>query len=270
VCLGLLEVYPNSADDGCPTVHYLHRTVADYLRTARARSLLSRADAGSDDVNLQLCAVYLSQIKSFATGDLECLFPSWLGFCLDFAKRTKGESRQSMIRILDELDATGKALAKIAASRDDTPSNRYAQFVLSSGNWVFHPNLPRVDTWNVMRKLDRSDLFGRTFLSLVVRRGITGYISARAERGCLVERIGIYEHRNKNIGSIVWPLLMDALAMSKPHLPVVEELLDHGASLDFQIHWPGVIRKTPYEVARSVGGEVWEEVKERRAISGAG
>lgn len=270
-CRDLLEIYrPDVEGDKPDVVDYLHRTVADYLSSQRAESMWVQGLTRQHDAPLLLCSAYLSMLKGIHTMNLAGeQFSTLVSRCLQFARQTGKAEHRKMIKLLDDLDKTGAALAKRLVSRglytDD--NHTLAEQILGSGHWIL-TNPPSLNPSLISNSnISEQAVFGRNFLSLVAKSGIVGYISRRAQRGCLVQRVGVY-FRRCDVGTEIWPLLTDVVNTDEDEncvVPLIEELLKHGANPHFSgTQWLQNIVRTPYDTAvrRSDwdGARKWEEV----------
>ena len=233
-CKGFLEIGDKSTgamgDVVGETVQYLHRTVKDYVESKEAQRTLGTAIKSDFDPHQRLCIGGLVHLKIIEE-DQDFLangqFWARIHRCLYSAARIHVTNRTSIVPLLDELDETGRTLAKrlarYLAPRPMYQPNRVNDLVplLEDGLWIYsHPYL----TYRT-----QAPVFGECFLSLVVRYGITDYIEAKANQHCLVQ----------NFRASKWPLLLDAvsagfdgIASSSDALPcpdMIDCLLKKGA-----------------------------------------
>ena len=210
-CKGLLEVCSGGQGD---IVQYLHRTVKDFIEGPKAHGMLHGVLKAHFDPSLRLCAGYLSRLKS-----AEDFFQSLAERTLVFAEMARPEFDQDVVALLDELDRTAGCLVKsnIEEWTKRVFENRYFQ---NYGNRV--ASLLRNDKWVfVWDGLDHKDFFGYTFLSLTIRFGITAFVRAKADLGCL--EWTPFGQR--------WPLLADTLEGKgvEPNPGVIVCMLEKGA-----------------------------------------
>ena len=287
-CKGFLEVGNKSTgaigEVMEQTVQYLHRTVKDYMESKEAQRTLETAIRSDFDPHQRLCVGGLAHLKVIEEyQDFRAHSSFWLRIhrYLYSAARIHDTNRTSIVPLLDELDETGRTLAKRLASEVTAwlPLERDNMEdllpLLEAGLWV-----PSQHFHKYASKPEES-LFGACFLSLVVRYGITDYIEAKANRGCLVQhfRTGI------------WPLLLDAVSAGSdsmigfsdavPRPDMINCLLKKGANPNYDI---SRIRGTPahqasvwlqtvqYILQRNEGPELkspWLEIAEAMIRHGA-
>ena len=240
-CNGFLEVGKKSkgtTSDGTEeTVQYLHRTVKDYIESKEAQGTLGAAITSDFDPHQRLCVGCLAHLKVIEDDEdflANGAFWARVRQCLYSAAQMQSTNRASIVPLLDELEKTGRTLAKRIAtflapwSVFESEVDKRLLSLLETGQWV--PSHP------CSTSLIEEAVFGSTFLSLVVRYGIVEYIEAKANQGCLVQhfRIG------------VWPLLLDAvyvdpkdkigLSNAAPRLDIISCLLKKGADPNY----PGI------------------------------
>ena len=251
-CRGLLEISKSKY------VGYLHRTVADYIKTPHARQMMSRESSQSHDAQLLLSAGYLASIKSLTDdASRSPAFTILVTRCLHFASLVEARSFEARDLLLDELHKSGKELAKRVAPHEGYSNEQ--RLVLGNGLWVLD-SPPVLDHGSIV--LGAQYFFGRTFLSLIIRHGITDYIQSRVQRGCLVQRVGEYAAR-KGVSTIVWPLLLDILYGYREGvvpMSLLQELLAHGADPTFKPQWAVVTRESPLIFAQNQVFQNKEEV----------
>ena len=150
--------------------------------------------------------------------------------CLYSAAQIQSTNRASIVPLLDELDKTGRTLAKRIAtflapwSIFESEDRRLLVSLLETGQWV-----------PCFISSTEQAVFGSTFLSLAVRYGIIEYIEAKANQGCLVQ----------HFRTGVWPLLLDAVYVDSngiigppnaaPRLDMISCLLKKGADPNYPI-----------------------------------
>lgn len=107
------------------------------------------------------------------------------------ATRVQPTNRASIVPLLDELDKTGRTLAKRIAtflapwSVTESEKFKFLISLVETGQWV--PSHP------CFTSLTEQTVFGSTFLSLVVRYGIVEYIEVKVNRICLGYKISTLE-----------------------------------------------------------------------------
>lgn len=235
-CKGFLEVGSASiaSRHGTEeTVQYLHRTVKDYVESEEAQRTLGAALDSSFDPHHKLCVGSLAYLKVIEEGqDPLANGTFWVRVrrCLFAADRIKPSNRPDLVPLLDELDSTGRILAKRISKyvaswpRFEPNKGELLVSLLENGQWVAsHPHLTK---WPA---------FGANYLSLIVRYGIVDYVEARANRGCLVQ----------HFRSGIWPLLIDALnvdlrdaigfADTVPNIEMIACLLKKGADPNYSL-----------------------------------
>jgi len=215
-CKGLLEVamvYRSLVDDTggldlhkC-TVQYLHRTVKDYVESPDVQRKLESAMKMPFDPHLNLCAGNLALLKTMEQNTIhfqenDVFWKHVTQFMLSATKVSPSNHTQ-LIRLMDDLDKTGSILAKFVAAQEhrEWPGEvgRSKQQLLELGQWVaVHP------------VCDLSRLFGAHFLSLAVRCGVTAYVQAKANKGCLIQVI-------RKGGSTAPGLGQDTLIVTRIH-----------------------------------------------------
>ncbi|KAI9685267.1 MAG: hypothetical protein M1822_004640 [Bathelium mastoideum] len=227
------------------TVQYLHRTVKDYIESEAVQKELRSAMKAAFDPCVQLCAGYLSLIKTVDTREttLNAIDPIWIYVrnFLMLAKAISTTHSQQMIRLMDELDGTCARIAQSVAGRQTGGICSSLKF----GQWV--NKFPRDrDTGKYMEECmaplwdPDCSTFGNHFVSLAIGFGITAYVQQKINSGCLVQRTAFIDHdpesfnRNK-IKTLptpgqMWPLLLDAIILLEvPDRDMVQCLLEKGA-----------------------------------------
>lgn len=237
-CKGFLEVGTQSrvanGDTAEETVQYLHRTVKDYVESKEAQDTLNVALKSDFDPHYRLCAGNLAYLKAIgASKDYLIVDGFWARVqqCLYSAAHIQPANRVRVVSLLDELDKTRHTLAK-----------RKIIFMTRSG-YVHKSEIQNALNMFETREWARShpalrqkSVYGGTFLSLVVRYGITEYVEAKADQGCLVP----------NNTAKLWPLLLDAvyldpentigLKATTPRPDMINCLLAKGADPNYPIH----------------------------------
>lgn len=200
------------------TIQYLHRTVKDFIESPKVHNRLQSALDSSFDPHLQLCGGTLAHLKSVFEADFDMSpgYSFWHRVSLIFysASRIKPDHRKTMIKLIDDLDATGSTLAGMRFNSEALGGMKFKY-----NQWVpFHP-------------LSKCPMFGRHFLSLAIRHGITEYVMERSNPGCLVHRakfigdppkdevFGDYQDARAkksfvwkhDSGSNIHPLILDAI-----------------------------------------------------------
>lgn len=289
-CKGLLEVKSSMSLGavGEDTVQYLHRTVKDYIESPEVQDKLQSAMESAFDPHLRLCTGNVAHLKAI-DGSVDFLadgtFWARVQSCLYSASRIQPSNRGDIIPLLDELDRTGRVLAKkISKNQHIWRRDNFTNSLLATGQWV--PSHP------LLSDPKFRDEFGCHFLSLVVRYGVVEYVEAKVNQGCLVQNI-----RNK-----VWPLIRDATHVNArwksechdavPSVEMIACLLNRGADPNFSTvefgailhsgwgqvlvvvlkNFDGVIIKPPWAaIARLMiehGAEVSKDVLRPLAVTG--
>ncbi len=235
-CKGFLEVGRTSSDPDVSngeTVQYLHRTVKDYLASEEAQKILRAATKPSFDPHLSFCAGSLAYLKtinndrSFLRGGS---FWARVKMCLDSASQVRKTSCAKRLLLLDELDRTGRTLARRFSKhgiwggvlRPNDLQSRLS--ILRDRHWIAsHPDNTE------------STVFGDNFLSLAVRYGFVDYVDAKVNKGCIVLCSQSEE----------WPLLLDAIYADEKHTfgpadtianpEMIACILKHGADPNYPL-----------------------------------
>jgi hypothetical protein len=132
------------------------------------------------------------------------------------ASKIKSGNSKMAVRLLDDLDRTGRSLAGV-----------YIESASLGSTFVN-------DHWVSLHPLSKFQSFGRHFLSLAVRHGVVEYIALKTNAGCLVQQPTLED------GAVqVHPLLLDAVFMppdvdqdsleSVPDCDMIACLLNKGA-----------------------------------------
>ena len=185
-----------SNDEHYWTVQYLHRTVKDFIQSSEAQNRLRTAMRANFDPHLKLCSGNLAFLKSSrnVTFQQRSADHFWriVSRIMHSASRINSENSKAVVRLLDDLDRTGRSLAGVFIESASLGST----FV--SSQWVsLHP-------------LSKFPSFGRHFLSLAVRHGVVEYIASKANSGCLVQQPTLEDRAVQ-----IHPLLLDAVFTPK-------------------------------------------------------
>ena len=261
VCRGLLEISGLGAKvNPLSTVQYLHRTVKDYVESETAARILRPTIGDGFDAHARFCAAHLSIVKS--TGPkllLDSEADKALKSCADEAKVSRQQDNR-LFSVLDELDRTGRELAKqvVEYMCNPTSGNVSEQNLIQSttqlrqgllfvldkkedrlllegmvlqheGFWIlgFPPVFSRTQ-YTVQR-------VGRSFLSFAVRHGLVQYVKHRAHRGCLAQICRLKPTLKVELDQTVWPLLFDAMEFEDLDHGMIRTLLEMGANPNFLI-----------------------------------
>jgi hypothetical protein len=272
-CMGLLE-----AAGPDRTVEFLHRTAKDYIQSDDARLKLQSALQSSFDAHIRLCASNLALLK---LADLKDGAPHnnrkfWtlIQCCLYSAARIAPQTSVLLITtMLDELDRVATLLTGTYPSQI-AYIDKFLEKV-KRGSWILtHPQALKFDL--------RSSC---SLLSMAVRYGVTEYVKAKAERGCLVKRPGMPPSQR----SLKWPLLYDALddaphwahdhASALPSPEMVQCLLNLGADPNYRpsdMHltsWQVLLGKdalSPYLYTQNhISAEPWASIVDLMVAHGA-
>ncbi|KAL9116091.1 MAG: hypothetical protein Q9227_000460 [Pyrenula ochraceoflavens] len=222
---GLLEVdravtANTPAQSAEQTVQYLHRTVQDFINSKKIRKYLRSALESPFDPHLSLCIAYCAYIKAFHFSDVAA---AQISLCLRHAARVTSREEGGMIRVLDDLAST--------------PPNTYASSDSQKDRWLNENTFmrPRI----LKAAATHGDIFGSTFLSLVVNHGVTAYVKRRAQEGCLVQKPSTRAEVR------TWPLLMDAIVCKDPSFEMIDCLLELKANPNEYV--PNPVGATPWE-----------------------
>jgi len=292
VCRGLLEISGLGAKaNPSSTVQYLHRTVKDYVESETAARILRPTTDDGFDPHARFCAAHLSIVKSTAGPRplLDGMVDQDMQSCADEARVAKQQD-DKLFSVLDELDRTGRELAKLIAkyisrpslgngSEQDTCSTLAATQLRQGQNLSREKNpatpfllegitLQNEGFWILQfppvfsRSQYETQVAGRSFLSFAVRHGLVHYVQHRAQRGCLAQICSFKPMPKKELGlgQAVWPLLFDAMESKGPDQVMVRTLLRMGANPNFPI--PHSPHETPLVQAllnaiHSVNHIVW-------------
>jgi len=272
VCRGLLEISGLGAKvNPSSTVQYLHRTVKDYVESETAARILRPTTDDGFDPHARFCAAHLSIVKSTGPGPLlKGVADQDIQSCADEAK-VAHQQDDKLLSVLDELDRTGRELAKLVAeylaagspslsngSEEDainpaTTQLRQGQHIVlknpgghlplegmalqHEGLWILQ--FPPVFS----RSQYRTQAVGRSFLSFAVRYGLVHYVNQRARRGCLAQICRLDPTSKVELCQAVWPLLFDAMESKDADPVMICTLLRMGADPNFPT--PNSPRETP-------------------------
>ncbi|KAK4450287.1 hypothetical protein QBC34DRAFT_403202 [Podospora aff. communis PSN243] len=253
---GLLEVQQPLDMHAHGTVQYLHRTVKDYIESGEAKAIVKLSADDSYDIDLVFCASYLSLIKGLSHARLYKSEFSWLiRQCLTSAMAVaKPSSRDKLHLVLDEVDRVGILLATQVATNPVARDQfcEEVRLLLESGVWVLaeEPTFEPSQLNHFATAQISATTFGRTFLSLAVKCGLSDYVAAKTNRGALVQRASIYTDKAISMGfkprvrHSVWPLLLDAVLAVNVEPDMVHVLLSAGADPNFKLD--GNANHTPW------------------------
>ncbi|RMJ15118.1 hypothetical protein CDV36_005226 [Fusarium kuroshium] len=235
------------------TVQYLHRTVRDFIKSAKAQEFLQSSTNSNFDPSMQLCIAHLMDMKNWSgrQDDLHILdrqdeeSPSNLTVieCLRQASRVAKTNEGAMIQVLDELKSVISRLDyKEHLANEDKIRYQAIDSTTANPREFSSSGSISLQLWNHGRKRYKNLMtptLDGSFLSLACVHGVVPYVRARAERGGLIRRS---QHDGQS-----WPLLLDALSHDVPQSRMVECLLDAGADPNFKVSY--VDSQTPWKVA---------------------
>ena len=233
---GLLEV-ERAGKAGTPseraqqTVQYLHRTVKEFVQSKEVHISLQSSLKSPYDPHMSLCVGHCAYLKALPSA------PSpYISLCLSHGAQVLPTSEENMLRVLDKLVPPWPVLirAYMHFEEHEPKNSSYLESERFEG-------VKDADT-----KFSRN-----VYLSLVVKHGVTAYIRARAEEGCLVEM-------PCGSRSLEWPLLLDAVRIADPKPEVVQCLLNKGVNPNFRLT---IFSKT---------NTPWEELLERISTESSG
>ena len=199
------------------TVHYLHKTVKDFLESPEVWTRLLKATQVEYSPHLALCRSFIVHHEQLD----KLLFWRTVEQCLRCAYIF--QESESLISMLDELDRAATQVFNAAAAHRDVSNGKSSKALEPS--------------WTCT--LATQDNPPRSFLSLAVRLNLRWYVEAKAKKGCLVV------HDNG-----VWPLLADAIHRQSndgrgsvvpfdwrtiPSIKMIKLLLDRGADPNWSI-----------------------------------
>lgn len=199
------------------TVQYLHRTVKDFLESPQVWTRIMLACPCTYDPYLALCGSFVAQLKCQDPGSAHTeAFQRTVRRVMLYAHSVQdgllqGQSAQSLVSLMDEVDRTA---TKLHNASDIEPS------------W------PIKFLSDLSYRSDQAAPTRLTFLSLAVRLGLHTYVEAKVHHGCLV-------HNNLD----VVPLLSDVIGSCRElrehfstdtimSVKMVKMLLTHGADPD--------------------------------------
>ena len=233
-------------------VHYLHRTVKDYLRSPQVHNRLVSLMKTPFDSHLKLCAGNLAYLKAIGTKLTTSTDQKFLWIRVEHslynAARISSRYDAKTINLMDELDKTLKTIFR-SLSRATSESDLG---VLSQKNRWFFETGQWVQLWPDAHEIP----FGGHFLSLNVRYGVIPYVEARATRRCLIQKVYLSDDFDLRYGpepqtfqspkTWLYPLLLDAVSDSStwasthfdsvPNPDMVACLLRKGANFDWTYH----------------------------------
>jgi hypothetical protein len=224
-CGGLLELHgfdhASVVLNYNSTVQFMHRTVKDFLDTARARVLISAAITSPDfDSNLSIaisCVIMIKREIFRVNGGIQVMSPYnntnvWasISTTMDYAREVEDTDKLNYLSVIDELSRVGMQKWRM----DEGPPTAN---VLS--NWfLMQPGEP----WMTC---DKARKWKRNFIGLATRHGLLTYV----EREVREDRSLVLEQRET-------PLLFEALIREndqqlKSWSPQMADiLLRHGAN----------------------------------------
>jgi hypothetical protein len=226
-CGGLLELHDfNGASINLglnchSTVHFMHRTVKDFLDTARARVLISAAITSPDfDPNLSTvisCVIMMKReifrgnvlIQMGHPYDNADIWTS-ISTTMGYAREVEDADKLNYLSVIDELSRVGMQKLRM----DDGPLSAN----VFSNYFLLHPG----ESWMTC---DKPREWKRNFIGLAIQHGLLSYV----EREVRENRWLVLEQRRT-------PLLLEALLPGedqqfKPWSPQMADiLLRHGAN----------------------------------------
>lgn len=245
------------------TVHYLHRTVKDYLKSQEVRNRLVSLMKTPFDCHLRLCVGHLAHLKAVGPKLFSEVSGFWfwerVKYCLYHAARISSKYNTKTIALMDDLDKAATSIIRNLPRELDYLYGTDRWFV-ETGQWV--------GLWPGYRRIT----FGGHFLSLNVRYGVIPYVETRAKPRCLIQkayvspgldlRDGLQPDSFQFVKAQVYPLLLDAISYdldplfidldldsdSVPNPDMVACLLRKGASFDWACqsnqsnHWRFLLR----------------------------
>jgi len=259
-CKGLLDVErgfrvadQSLGGQSALTVQYLHRTVKDFIQSAKAQQLLQPVVEKNFDPHLNLCIGFLVYVKRRVTDGPQLI--KGLRTCIYSAAHILARSELQMIAILDELAKTFPAEALMAW--------RTSVISLAKNNH-FLPDLSSLDRewqsvpwhgngrWSDVPRtyLENDFIFQKDWgrkpeemlLSLAAVHDIPSYITAKLKS----DAVG-----KKSCRVMASSLLWDAVSASKVNIMTIDFLLNNEAVPDFPIsRLDGQGDSTPHAKAR--------------------
>ena len=199
------------------TVQYLHRTVRDFIKSPKAQTFLQSYTKPDFDPSLRLCFSYLMDLKNWNptqqyTQDTHLLdredelapTASQAINCLRHAAKTQTDHSRIVVELLGEL----KRIL-------DMPEYRQQ----------INPSFPEAFNGDTSSQLD----LNKPFLYIACSYGIVPYVTARAEKGCLIRQHTLESSLQ------VWPLLSASVSHDIPQPELVKHLLDLGADPNYRV-----------------------------------
>lgn len=249
------------------TVQYLHRTVRDFIKSAKAQRFLQSSIDPGHDASLQLCIAYHMDVKTHrrapANAHLIDLFEdsslaAKVVHCLRRAAGVRKAGEGPMIELIDELrrvikepdfkqvlsenqaihdrptiqaikmDDTTKAFGNALQLRKPQGADSKTDPRL----FQLSTNFQKTKTWDL--DAGASLAADESFLSLAVRHGVVAYVWVKAASLDSDSRQLLF-------------LLLVALSCDVPEPKMIECLLDLGADPNFRISDTGM--QTPWTIA---------------------
>ncbi|KAK0647106.1 hypothetical protein B0T16DRAFT_414706 [Cercophora newfieldiana] len=251
-CKGLLEVSRSytGTDFRQTTVHYLHKTVRDYMQGSKSQRLLAGEAGATFDPWLSLCAASLAAYK---TGGQQT---HYLFSCLRHASGVHPRNIPNMVAILDNLD--------IASYKGSTLSQISGELLYEYFLSLRQPVVVKRDgvevTWPPDQQCSllysEGNRVPQTFLSRAIQCGALEYVRIRAGAQCLpahpkrwsrfIRKFGktsrFWERPRADSPQPMHPLLLDALQLHSPVVSsaMVQMLLETGADPNADVElWRG-------------------------------
>jgi len=205
------------------TVHYLHRTVKDFLEQPRVWKELLRISPRGYNPRLGICRAFVARLKCMdpETLDLQTFWEA-IKICIEYARVDKDPTGDYVL-LLKELDSAASKLAMAVCHDGSSFLSYYSRGPPAiTGNKNLHPHWTSTFSGYEVNK-------GLTFLSLAVKLNLQYYVRELAQDSCLVVQ-----------DSGPWPLLRDAISYEGslilffdirtfPNISMVKLLLDKGA-----------------------------------------
>ena len=195
------------------TVQYLHRTVKDFLETPQVWGRIMLACPRTYDPYLAMCRSFVAQLKCLDPGSTgREAFRQTVKRIMLYAQSVQdrleeGQSAQSLVSLMDEIDRTATNLHKASGMECSWPFKFLTDVLLPECRAVT----------------------GRfTFLSLAVRLGLYIYVEAKVHHGCLT-------HDNDGLMLLLGDAIKPRVAFCKhpikrnQSVKMVKMLLEHGA-----------------------------------------
>lgn len=207
---GLLEVKMATGSTGLQphqTVQYLHRSVSEFIQSSKVQAFMQSSLKQAFDPHLSLCIAEFAYMKAIPSRTAPA---EVIRSCLYHASKVLPDEQKHMILILDSI---ADVLPKMYKLKPNTPAPVAARYLGIE--------------WG-QEKIQGE--FGDNFLSLAVIHGVTSFVKARVEPGCLADKPGDIDAPPKK-----WPLLRDAFATNTYSLEIVECLLERGADPNYPL-----------------------------------